>query len=76
MGMGFLAIPVALIGGLTPLGTVLSSLFFGAILAGSESLARFSASGSAIVLVIQATAVFALIGYRALTSRATEEVGT
>jgi simple sugar transport system permease protein len=76
LGMGFLAIPVALIGGLTPLGTVLSSLFFGAILAGSESLARFSASGSAIVLVIQAAAVFALLGYRALSFRYVEEVGT
>lgn len=77
MNWGFLAIPVALVGGLTPSGTLLSGLFFGAILAGSESLARFSTSGSAIVLVIQAVAVVALLGYRAVRVRTPlEEVGT
>lgn len=73
LGWGFLAIPVALVGGLTPSGTVLASLFFGAILAGSESLARFSTSGSAIVLVIQAVAVVALLGYRSFRDRTVSE---
>jgi len=73
LGWGFLAIPVALVGGLTPLGTVLASLFFGAILAGSESLARFSTSGSAIVLVIQAVAVVALIGFQWYRQRRLQE---
>lgn len=76
LGWGFLAIPVALVGGLTPFGTVLASLFFGAVLAGSESLARFSTSGSAIVLVIQAAAVVALLGFRVLRPRIADEVGT
>lgn len=76
LGWGFLAIPVALVGGLTPLGTVLSSLFFGAILAGSESLARFSTSGSAIVLVIQAVAVVVLIGFQSYRGRVALEAGT
>lgn len=69
LGWGFLAIPVALVGGLTPWGTALSALLFGAILAGSESLARFSTSGSAIVLIIQAAAVFGLLAIRSLPRR-------
>lgn len=76
LGWGFLAIPVALVGGLTPMGTVLSSLFFGAVLAGSESLARFNASGSAIVLVIQAVSVVVLIGFQSIQSRRPAEAGT
>ncbi len=77
LGWGFLAIPVALIGGLQPIGALLAALFFGAVLAGSESLARFSTSGSAIVLVIEAAAVVALIGLRAWRARRqAEEAGT
>lgn len=75
LGWGFLAIPVALVGGLTPAGTLLASLFFGAVLAGSESLARFNASGSAIVLVIQAVSVVVLIGFQSVQARRPAEVG-
>ncbi len=58
---GFLAIPVALLGGLNPLGTVLSAGYFGALFAGTDTLARFVRGGSAILFVIQALAVFGFV---------------
>ena len=61
-GWGFMAIPVALIGGLHPLGVIASALFFGALFAGTENLARFTTGGPALLYVIQAAAVFALVG--------------
>lgn len=57
---GFLAIPVALLGGLNPFGTGLSALFFGGLFAGSEELRRYSAIGNSVVPVVQAVAV---LGY-------------
>ncbi|MBS1723202.1 MAG: ABC transporter permease [Armatimonadetes bacterium] len=59
-GWGFLAIPVALLGGLHPLGVVASAAFFGALLAGGEGLSRFNTTGATLVYVIQAVAV---LGY-------------
>jgi simple sugar transport system permease protein len=58
---GFLGIPVALIGGLHPVGVLAAGLFFGALFAGSENLARFNASGTTIVYVIQAVCVLGLL---------------
>lgn len=66
---GFLAIPVALLGGLHPIGAVLSSFYFGILLAGSENLARFSKTGSTIVYVIQAVAVFGFVGFASWMAR-------
>lgn len=64
-GLGFLAIPVALLGGLNPLAVVASGLYFGGLIAGGESLARASgggsAAGSTLVFVIQAVAVLGFI---------------
>lgn len=60
-GWGFLAIPVALLGGLHPFGVLFSGLYFGALFAGSENLARFSASGTTLIYVIQAAAVLAVV---------------
>lgn len=68
-GWGFMAIPVALLGGLHPIGTIFSALFFGAVFAGSENLGRFTASGSTLLYVIQAAAVFGLVGIRAFNAR-------
>ncbi len=59
---GFLAIPVALLGGLNPLGVAAASLYFGFLLAGSENLERTSPIGSSVVLVIQAVAVLGFVG--------------
>lgn len=58
---GFLAIPVALLGGLHPIGVLFSALYFGALFAGSENLSRYTESGSAIILVVQGAAVLTLI---------------
>ncbi len=68
-GWGFLAIPVALLGGLHPLGVVLSALYFGALFAGSENLARFNTGGSTLVYVIQAVAVLAIVGLQQVQFR-------
>lgn len=62
---GFLAIPVALLGALHPLGVIGSSLYFGALFAGTENLARFTKAGSTIVYVIQAVAVLGFVGLAA-----------
>lgn len=68
-GWGFLAIPVALLGGLHPLGVLGSSLYFGALFAGSENLGRFTAGGSTLVYVIQGVAV---LGFVAMSGRKPE----
>jgi simple sugar transport system permease protein len=61
-GWGFLAIPVALLGALNPLGVLLSALYFGALLAGSSNLARFTQGGDTLIYIVQAVAVLGLIG--------------
>jgi simple sugar transport system permease protein len=61
---GFLGIPVALLGGLHPVGTAAAGIYFSALLAGSENLARFSQGGSTIVFVVQSVAVLAVVGLR------------
>ena len=68
-GFGFLSIPVALLGGLNPFGILGSSLFFGALIAGSDSLSRFTNSGSTLVLVIQAVAVLVVLGLTGFVKR-------
>lgn len=60
-GWGFLAIPVALLGGLHPAGVLLSAIYFGALFAGSENLGRFTQGGPTLVYVIQAAAVLAIV---------------
>jgi len=60
---GFLAIPVALLGGLNPWGVLCSALFFGALMAGGEGLARFNSTGTTLVYVIQAVAVLGFVGF-------------
>lgn len=58
---GFLAIPVALLGGLNAWGVLGAALYFGALMAGGESLSRFNATGTTLVYVIQAVAVLGLL---------------
>lgn len=61
-GWGFLAIPVALLGGLEPLGASVAALFFGALFAGCENLERYTPVGSTIVYVVQAASVLGFVG--------------
>lgn len=68
-GWGYTAIPVALIGGLNPGGTLLSSLFFGALSAGSSNLSRFSNVSSVLIYIVQAAAALAIVGARAWRNR-------
>ena len=62
---GFLAIPVALVGGLHPLGAVLAALGFGALFAGSENVARFTPEGATIGYAIQGLAVLGFLVWSA-----------
>ncbi|MFN3728218.1 MAG: ABC transporter permease [Fimbriimonadaceae bacterium] len=66
---GFLAIPVALIGGLNPYGAAVSSLVFGGLFAGSENLARFTRSGATLVFIIQAVVVLGYLAIQKLQER-------
>lgn len=68
-GWGFLAIPVALLGNLHPLATIGSALFFGAVFAGSENLARFTPAGTTLIYVVQGAAVLGLVAMNALGNR-------
>lgn len=58
---GFIAIPVALLGGLTPIGTLGSATYFGALFAGSEVLKRSTPIGNSVVPAVQGFAVLAYI---------------
>ena len=68
-GWGYTAIPVALLGGLNPGGTLLSALFFGGLSAGSSNLSRFSGVSSVLIYIVQAAAALAIVGARAWRSR-------
>jgi general nucleoside transport system permease protein len=59
--IGFVAIPVALVGALNPLTIIPSALFFGGLFAATTNVSRFGGIGSAFVYVIQAVAVLGLI---------------
>ncbi|MCC6445529.1 MAG: ABC transporter permease [Armatimonadetes bacterium] len=62
-GYGYTAIAVALLGGLHPVRTVFSALFFGALAAGSNQMERAAGVSSVLVYVIQGATVAALVGY-------------
>lgn len=69
---GFLAIPVALLGGLDPIGVVVAALVFGGLFAGSEDLLRFTPAGSALVAAFQAVALLAFVACRLRRSETVE----
>ena len=66
---GFIAIPVALLGGLNPWGVLASSLYFGGLFAGSDVLKRFTPIGNSLVPAVQGVAVLAFIGLNYLLTR-------
>ena len=68
-GWGYTAIPVALLGGLHPAGTLFSALFFGALTAGCGNLERSSGVSATIIYIVQASAVLAVVGLRAWQAR-------
>ncbi|HLK55464.1 MAG TPA: ABC transporter permease [Chthonomonadaceae bacterium] len=70
-GVGFTAIPVALLGGLHPIGILFSSLFFGALTQGSRNLEQNAGVSSVLIYIIQAVAVLTVVGVRAWQARHT-----
>jgi simple sugar transport system permease protein len=62
-GYGYTAIAVALVGQRSPLGVVLTALFFGALDAGSGTVQRVAGVSSVLVSIIQATIVLFLAVY-------------
>lgn len=62
-GYGFTAIPVALLGKLHPIGTILASILFAALIVGGDSMQRIAQVPIALVNMIQALIIiFILIG--------------
>lgn len=64
-GWGFMAIPVALLGGLHPLGALLAGIGFGGLLAGCDNLSFGNQLGNTLVYVVQGVAVLAFVGISA-----------
>jgi len=62
-GYGYTAIAVALLGRLHPAGVLLAALFFGALGAGAGEMQRSAGVSEVLVYVIQALAVFMVVGF-------------
>jgi general nucleoside transport system permease protein len=56
-GYGYLAIAVALFGGLNPVGVVFSALFFGALMVGAESMQRAVGVPTATIYLLEGLVV-------------------
>jgi len=69
---GFLAIPVALLGFLDPLGVVLSAFYFGALFAGTQQMARFGEGSQTMIYVIQGVAVLGFVAIAEIQKRRAE----
>lgn len=70
-GWGYTAVPVALLGGLHPLGTLGSALFFGALTQGCRNLSQFQGVPTVLIYLVQGMAVLAIVGGRAWRARRT-----
>ena len=71
-GWGYTAIPVALLGGLSPVGALFSALFFGALAAGCNNAQRTVGVPSFVAYIIQAATVLAIVAVRAWRQRLSE----
>jgi len=60
-GYGYLSIAVALFGGLEPLGILFSSLFFGAVLVGSEAMQRGLSVPIYLVYIIEGLVIISML---------------
>ena len=68
-GYGFTAIAVALLGGLEPLGVLLSGTFLGGLGAGAAAMQREVGVPAVLVSVLEAAVILGVIGARALWQR-------
>jgi ABC-type uncharacterized transport system permease subunit len=68
-GYGYLAIAVALFGGLNPLGVVLSALFFGALMVGADAMQRAVGVPVATIYLLQGLVVIFVLARQVLVRR-------
>ncbi len=68
-GYGYLAIAVALFGGLSPLGVILSALFFGALMVGAEAMQRAVGVPVATIYLLQGLVVIFVLARQVLLRR-------
>jgi len=60
-GYGFLAIAVALLGGLNPFGILFSSLFFSILMVGTESMQRAMGVPISLIYLVQGTVIAVIL---------------
>lgn len=70
---GYNAIPIALLGGLSPFGTLIVAFFYGALLNGSSSMQIALKIPVSIVQVIMGLAILASIGMNGLQKLMSEK---
>jgi simple sugar transport system permease protein len=68
-GYGYLAIAVALLGRLSPVGVIVSSVFFGALLVGAESMRRVAGVPVGTIYLLEGLVVLFVLAQRALRRR-------
>jgi len=66
-GYGYLAIAVALFGGLNPIGVVFSAIFFGALMVGAESMQRAVGVPTATIYLLEGLVVIFILARHILT---------
>ena len=66
VGYGYNAIPVALLGGLHPIGTLLSALFFGALTSGANAMQIATGAPVAVIDVILGVIILGTVGVTSL----------
>lgn len=67
-GWGFLGIPVALLGGLHPIGIIVSGVLFGALVSGTKHMEAFGGVDSSLVFAIQGVVLLASVAMQAWRS--------
>ena len=68
-GYGFTAIAVALLGGLEPLGVILSGIFLGGLATGAAAMQREAGVPAALVSVLEAAVILGVVAGQSVLSR-------
>ncbi len=77
-GLGFTGIIVAMLGGLNPLAIVISAIFFGALINGSNAMQIFTGVPVALVYALQAIVLLCLLSFQVFANyriRRVKDVG-
>ena len=67
-GYGFMGIIVAMLGGLNPFGVIIASIFFGALINGSNRMQIYTGMPTALVYAMQAIVLLSLLSFQVLTN--------